>query len=280
MSKDSILSDPTKLMTLQEFMEWVPPDVQPLISGDILYPETNMIMFGAAKTWKSSIAYNMAKSLVTGTEWIGHRTQQCVVFFVQAEMPLGVQRKRLGKAYSDYYTDALFKSSKFYMKFDKTIKIDTTYGQQKLAKDLAEIRKQHPKEQMVVVLDPLYKMMTGKISDEYDMRKFTSGIEELAAKFRFACVLIHHKRLTRVDNAGQIVDLGAEEMLGSSILNDWCDTAIGVRIPDSADPDIITMSFPLTRHAEEIQHPMKIKIERSTLSISEVEEELELENLR
>uniref|UniRef100_A0A6M3K5J0 Putative ATPase domain containing protein n=1 Tax=viral metagenome TaxID=1070528 RepID=A0A6M3K5J0_9ZZZZ len=253
------LDDPTRLMTVEEFMRYTPPNIPAVVDHGILFSGTNMIIFGEPKTYKSTLMYELALSLATGNHWVGFGTKKCIVFYVQAEMPLAVQRLRLDKSWIGH----TFADLGIYMKFDRAMKLDTMYGQNKLAHDLKHIRSVHPKEELVVILDPLFELMMGRISDEYEMRKFTSAVNALQQEHQFTTIIVHHARKTHLDDNNKKVKQGAQEMLGSVILDAWLDTCGETIVHDfENDPTAVELKFLRTRHGMPVSSVhMRINVE-------------------
>lgn len=266
--------DPTRLMTVDEFMAYKPPPIPDIIGHHLLPVESNMVVFGEAKSYKSTLIYHLGLCVVNELKWIGFNTFPCVVFIVQAEMPIAIQRNRLGKMYEVYN----YKGKPLYMKFDRSLRLDTSYGKNKLAVDMKEIRSNHPKDNILLILDPLYKMMAGRISDEYDSRKFINAIDDLKSAIGFTTILVHHTRKTQMFE-GEQVDLAEQEMSGSNYFNAWVDSAMRTRIPDRREyPQRMKVSFPIARHAP-ILYPVNLEIELDTYMPNIVYPEVKVEDL-
>lgn len=248
--------------TIHDLVNWKRPEVRTIISDGILLPETRMIIFGAAKAWKSMLSLYTAFALCTGSPWFGFKTSKCVPFVYQVELPKAVFVQRalkFAKGANSYPPNVLFKTSHY-------IKLDSGYGISSIEKDVQEVRRRYPNEQLVLILDPLYKMMAGHITDEYDVRKLLDNLDEVKMKHNLTIIIIHHSRLTKVDTSGQIIDLGAEDMMGSSYLNNWCDTAIKVRLDNPhTGADRVEMTFELVRHAESVLPTIWIQWRRADL---------------
>ena len=241
---------------IKQLIAWKPPRQDPIIEGGILLPETRFFIFGAAKTWKSMLSLYTSFVLAKGDEWLGYKTQPSVVLKYQAELPKAIDRDRVMKyarAYNEY-PDNLF----FNTPVDR-IKLDTTWGIQSLQKDIEEVMNRCPDLRLVVILDPLYKLMQGHISDEYDVKKLQDNLDELKNKLHFSIILIHHSRLTKTDSSGGIIDLGAEETMGSSYWNNWCDTMLRTKLLNPfTTKDKVELDFFLTRNAQAIIPDMEL----------------------
>ena len=249
--------------SIQQLLDWHPPRQNPIIADGILLPETRLMVFGQAKSWKSILALHTAFCLATGSHWFGFETTKVTVLKYQAELPKAIDRDRVekyAKGLNSYPPNIFFKTP------SDRVKLDTTWGMSAINKDIEEVKSRSPGQPLVLILDPLYKLMAGHISDEYDAKKFQENIDDLKAKHSLSVVIIHHSRLSKTDSSGAIVDLGAEESMGSSYFNNWCDTMIRVKLlnPHSGSDDI-GISFELSRNAQVILHNFKVHWDRTNL---------------
>lgn len=248
---------------IHQLLNWEPPQRESVIEEGILLPETRMMIFGQAKAWKSMLSLHTAFILADGLEWFGFKTTKTATFKYQIELPKAIDKERVQKyarSAQSYPQNIFFKTP------TERVKLDTTWGRDSLTKDIQEIKKRCPDYHLVVILDPLYKLMSGHISDPNDVLKFQDNVDEVRAKEHVSFIIIHHSRLTRVDTSGGIIDLGSEEAMGSSYWNNWCDTMIRVKLLNPyAGADRVEMSFELTRNAHTILPKFFIHWSRATL---------------
>lgn len=262
--------------TVQSLINWKPPVRKSIIEQGVLLPETQLILFGPSKSWKSILANHTAFCIANGDNWLGFKTSKCVVFRYQIELPRAVDRRRVIK-YSTGAEGRLYdsKPKNLYFKTNTYIKMDSTFGIASLDKDIQEILNRHPNEHLVVIIDPLYKIMSGRITDEYDVRKLTDNLDILKNKYALTWIIVHHTRLTRILQDGSEVDLGAEDMLGSAVLTWWCDTAVKLKVlnPHSGR-DKIRLTFEIPRHAEDVLPIIDFKWDRSNLQLNITKREI------
>ena len=160
---------------IHELISWQPPVQEAIIESGILLPETRMIIFGPAKSWKTMLSLHTAFCLANGTDWFGYKTAKCLPLKYQVEIPKAIDRKRVikyAKGADSYPPNVLFKSATY-------TKLDSSYGVTGIDKDLKEAERRYPGQQMVLILDPLYLLMSGHITDEYDVRKILDNFDEL-----------------------------------------------------------------------------------------------------
>ena len=245
---------------VDELIAWNPPYQKEIISDGILLPETCMILFGSAKGWKSGLALHTAHCIATGKDWFGFRTTKSAVFKYQVEIPKALERERVVKYMNgDRPKSMLFKTAPY-------AKIDTGYGKSNLEKDIGEAKERCPDTHLVLILDPVYLLISGHISDDYDIKRLLDNLNDIKAKHHLSLILVHHSHKTRVDSSGQIIDLGSEEIMGSSYFNNWADTMVRLKLLNPyTGANKVEMSFGLVRHAKAVLPVLEIYWSRQTL---------------
>lgn len=253
-----------KLLTIEntcELLAWKPAYHKSIISDGLLLPETGMIIFGSAKAWKSAMALHTGYCIANGYDWFGFKTNKSTVFKYQVELPKAVDRRRVEK-----YMNGNRPSNMFY-KTAPYSKIDTSYGKMSLEKDIQIVQSRSPDSHVVLILDPIYLLITGHISDDYDIKKLLDSLNEMKAKHGITVILIHHTHKTRVDSSGEVIDLGSEEIMGSSYFNNWADTMVRVKLLNPySGSNRVRMTFELARNNETGRLPsMELLWNRSNL---------------
>lgn len=248
---------------IQQLLSWQPEKRDSIIEEGILLPETTFMMFGQAGAWKSMLSLHTAFAIATGTSWFGYKTTKSTTLKYQAELPKAIDRDRVAKyakGANSYPPNAFFKTV-----YERT-KLDTSWGIASFNKDIQDVRSRNPDDYLVVIIDPLYMLMSGHISDEYDVKKMQDNLNESKLKLCYSIIIIHHSRLTRVDSSGNIVDLGAEEVMGSSYWNNWCDTMVRVKLLNPySGSDSVEISFEKVRNAQTILPSFQVHWDRTNL---------------
>ncbi len=265
---------------VEQFRQWSPPyRPDDLIEDGLLFPGAALMMFGAAGSWKTMGGIHLASCLAKGIPWFGLKTSTATVLLHQAELTKSKQKDRVFK----YLNNNQGKSPNlfYYTVEDENVFVDTTVGMSLLEKHIDEVRRRAHDTSLpiVVILDPLKHYMKGHISDEYEVNKFQRNLDPIRKGKAVAFIIIHHARLTRVDGGGAVVDLGAEEIMGSSYWNNWLDTIIRLKItnPFSGSNRILT-SFGKHRNSEEFHPSFTIEWSRSTLTPEVVDREIVVED--
>ena len=245
--------------TIQELVDWTPPYQPEVISEGILKSETGLIIFGDAKGWKSMMALHTANCIATGEPWFGYKVTKALPAKYQCELPKAIDRERTIKYFNSHRPH-------MYLKTNPYISIDTGYGKSSLDKDLSELKSHWPDRHVVLILDPIYLMISGNISDANDVKKFLQTISDLKAKHHISVILIHHTHKTRVDSSGNIIDLGSDEVMGSYYFKAWADTMIRVKLlNENEGSDKVRVTFDLVRHATRPLPAFSIKWSRQSL---------------
>jgi len=262
---------PSNIDDIQSLSIWEPAhNADELISNGLLSPGSRMIYFGGPKSWKTILAQHTAFCLATGRDWLGFHTRICIPFKLQVELPKAIEKKRVLK-----YSNAMLQLTgrpdlasppNMYFRTDNYIKLDTPAGVKSLEQNLDLISRRYPHNTIVLILDPVYKLITGHIEDSYDVQRLLDHLDLMMGQFNLAIILVHHARKSRISNDGSIVDLGAEESTGSRYLANWCDTMIQLRLVNPRESQVeVMLNFVHTRNAEEDLPNIKVKWERSTL---------------
>jgi len=243
--------------SLQDFLAWRPPHIQQLIGNGILIPQGKIIIFGPYKSWKSMTSIDLAFKLSTGKPWLGFTTTLSTVLIIQLEIPKAAYQTRVNK-YA--FGNKLNPSTNLYLMTTRNLKLDKGWGLALLEQWIIATQAQ------VVIIDPIYKVVSGRLTDEYDVRQFTDRMDEIIEKHRVSVVLLHHEGKDWVIE-GERYDRGADASFGSAVFGWWCDSSIELRTI-SEGSNIVTMSFPLLRLAEDDIKPIQVTINRSNLVFS------------
>lgn len=245
-------------MTLQELVAWTPPFQKYVISSGILVPGTKMIIFGRFQTWKSMLSIHTAFTIANGLPWFGYKTTKTPTYYLQVEVPQTQLRERVLK----YTIGNKVVADNVWLATEPYIKLDKGFG---LAAIDGELSRTQAK---LLIVDPIYKVVSGHMTDEWDMRQFMDRMDLLMDKYKFSLILIHHDRKHLIQD-GVMISCGAEDMFGSSIFIDWVDTAVRSETNDN-DGELI-LTFEKARHAQEELKPLTIQIDRATLRFNKKE---------
>jgi len=249
-----------------QLLQWKPPVSPSEIIGDgILFPGTTMMLFGAAGAWKTINTLHLVYCIASGKPWFGFETSPATVLSHQVELPKFLFRERFIKY---KYGNQMTSPNIFFLTPSDDVLLDTTFGLGELAKTIEEVQRRahNPQLPLVIALDPLMLYMSGHISDEYDVKKFQRNVNSLRRQYNITIIIVHHARLMRTDSAGGVIDLGAEEIMGSSYWNNWLDTIVRLKVTNPFHgSDTIHFDFGKTRNAQRFLPGFTVRWKRDTL---------------
>lgn len=237
---------------IPEIVAWQPPVITPIISNGILLPRTRLVLYGRYKAWKSMVAMNMAYAIATGKPWLGYTTTMGSVLVFQFEIPHALLRNRIVKysQHSSLYPPNLTFTTPHFLKLDRDVSLP-----------LMKLYLDYYRPQ-VVVIDPIYKALTGDISSSFDVSKFIDNLDILMERHDFALILVHHERKEHYSPTGEVLSHGSQDMMGSSYIPNWLDTAIQL---DRLDDTNVHLSFTAMRHATEELMDLNLRFSHDTL---------------
>lgn len=215
-----------------------------------------MVIFGLWKSWKSMLAQDIGFSIATGTPWLRFNTLPSRVLNLQLEIPEFLLRERVSQ-YAHGHQQ--FPSSLRYWT-QHYLKLDRDYGMHFLEGVLAE---EHPD---VLIIDPIYKVITGNISDSFDVAKFLDNLDLLMEKWNLAVILVHHERKPQQDDNGKQRPATAADMMGSSYLLNWLDTGVMLERLGGPNSSTISVTFDPMRHARTEIPAIKVAFDRQSLA--------------
>ena len=183
-----------------EFMAMDIPEPEELVYPALVMREAVTLVAGPSKFGKSILVMNLAKSLVTGDEFLTrHPVKRASVLYLQTEMGASAVKKRLGQM-------ALLSDRLWIRNVEPgELKLNTArkgnYGRRtetghresilSLVKDLRE------REVEVLIVDPLYELLDGSEVDEFAMKSLFECLKGIARYTPCAVVAVHHTKKRR-----------------------------------------------------------------------------------
>jgi RecA-family ATPase len=254
--------------SLHDLEKWVAPITDPIIGGGILPENGRGFIYGRYKSMKSLLALYTALCVGDGREWLGFKTPQTgvPVLYLQIEMPHRFMKSRYEGMTREWPKDAPAQwdltRSQVHIWSEPFIKLDTAEGLNQLNRHLSNLK---PK---LLIIDPLYKVMSGNILDPNAVRGFLDTMDRTMAVHNISVVVVHHPR------KGLYEEWGSDDMLGSVFLSAWADTVIKVTRDSGVkgSKDIpLTLNFDVMRHAEEPIEEMEVMFDSKTMLFTPVE---------
>jgi RecA-family ATPase len=241
--------------TPKQLRDWKAPERKMLIANNILCPQYKMIMYGKGGLYKSLLCLHTAIALARGENWLGYKTCKCKAVFMTAEGCLEDLQDRELDYFNGMQVDWEAVDPSIRLTVERDTKLDRGYGIDMLESKL--FSKFVPD---VMIIDPIYAVTSGRMTDEYDVRKFIDEMNKLITKYKFALILVHHTRKDQMVD-GEVVECDEDDLMGSVVWRNWCDTIIKVSKTDRTDRDgVIRVSFSKCRNTKKKILPFEVQI--------------------
>jgi len=261
-----------RLLTLADLREYKPPPAYSLIRGGVLNIGSRMVIFGDEGTFKSAAATHAGFCLSRGSSWLGFKTTQANILYIQGEMSVSETKERIeqyiegsGAIYSARPGSVPNEAERLkkYKEPDNLVvetltddvNLDTISGYNFIRNELELMITHLPARPIVLICDPLFKMFRYDLIKEEDLKSMTSNIDKLrkdtslfAHHPGMAVIIVHHARKAQVDAEGNRIEgPGSTDMFGSAHLKWWADTIMKFEL-DSRDETESTVEVKFTKH--------------------------------
>lgn len=265
---------------LKDFLAWEPQFPKELIGKQVLVEGGAAILVGKYKTFKSMLAANVALGMAEGLAVLGGLSTPAggaSTLYVQTEISHPLLHFRIKPMWENLWTPPEVNGAVPQLVGGNTIPKDTTTGKQvwfwteaylKLDTPVGIVKLAEQVEKLqpdLVIIDPLYKVISGKMTDQDIITALTDNIDLLRAKYNVAFLLITHTRKSRHDDDGAPPYGDTDEMFGSAVFSWWPDTVIQVSRKPNSTPDTIVIKAEVTRHAREEIANVNLRFDRKTL---------------
>ena len=161
------------------------PELAPPLIGGILRQGHKMLIAGPSKAGKSFLQIELCIAIAEGRRWLGRRCAQGRVLYVNLEL----DRASCLHRFKDVYT-ALGWPAKNLQNIDIWNLRGKSVPMDKLAPKL--IRRAQKKGYCAVVIDPIYKVITGDENSAEQMAKFCNQFDKICAELGVAAIYCHH----------------------------------------------------------------------------------------
>ena len=161
------------------------PPLSPCLIENVLRQGHKMLIAGPSKAGKSFALIELCIAISEGVEWLGWSCTKGKVLYINLEL----DRASCLHRFKDVYT-ALGLNAESISNIDiwnlrgKTIPMD------KLAPKL--IRRAHKKNYIAVIIDPIYKVITGDENSAEQMSYFCNQFDKICSELGTAVIYCHH----------------------------------------------------------------------------------------
>ena len=224
---DDNLPDPEKLDSVWDSLPELAP---PLIDG-VLRQGHKMLVAGPSKAGKSFALIELCCAIAEGREWLGFKCTQGKVMYVNLEL----DRASCLHRFKDVYTSLKWNPENIgnidiWNLRGKSIPMD------KLAPKM--IRRAAKKNYIAIIIDPIYKIITGDENSAEQMSKFCNQFDKVCTELGCAVIYCHHhskglqgekKSMDRASGSGvfardpdaliDLIELDLDDAVKSSIEN-------------------------------------------------------------
>lgn len=239
----------TPFESFESLIAWRPAPTVQYIGSDILLENTKMMIFAAPKMFKSLAAAQLSLCLASGQDWLGFKTIQCKVAYLQSEVPKKEFRDRLYKM----GVNAVVPPNTAFFITDSGFKLDNQAAYKALQVRLDHLR---PK---ILILDPWYKMLSREDNQHYSQSQ--DLMDALIKDFNLSIIMIHHDTVPQYDyKAGKHVEFFHPR--GPRTVEGWFDSIIELKGDIQTDDRVLNFEL---RHAHYLPKPMSLKLDRTKL---------------
>ncbi|MBE6123095.1 MAG: hypothetical protein E7190_10375 [Erysipelotrichaceae bacterium] len=168
--------------------EPLPELPEPIIDG-VLRKGHKLIITGASKMGKSWLMINLAISIAEGLPWLGFSTKQGKVLYVNLEID---QISFMHRIADTYERMLIPKSERHYENLDLWCLRGQAKPMDKLVNELT--REIESKGYELVIIDPIYKVLTGAENDASDMAYFCNQFDKICELGCSTAYVHHHSK--------------------------------------------------------------------------------------
>jgi len=230
------------------------PKIKELIGQGILIENSKLVLYGAFKAGKSTLLQYIGMCCAGGLCLWGNphfKTQCCVVCYLQLEMPHKAFLKRLRYSSLSQIPEV---ATNLYITSEPWLKLDKPEGIDMLTNALNAVKPE------ILIIDPLYKTISGSENSVEDLSKAFDNLDILLNEFNCALMFSSQARKRQIIPKVGAIDLGDEELRGSTAIPAWVDSIVGLRRKQGNEREL-TMQL---RHGDKEDFNFSIKYEKET----------------
>lgn len=181
---ESVNDDLPDFENIYDIIDNLPPMAPELVSG-VLREGHKMLIVGGSKTGKSFLLIEFCLAVASGRSWIGWKCAQGRVLYVNLEL----DRNSCLHRFKDV-CEAAGVPREAFQQLDIWNLRGRTESIDKLVPKLVRRAKKHSYK--AIVIDPIYKVLTGDENSAEQMAKFCNQFDRIATETGAAVVYVHH----------------------------------------------------------------------------------------
>jgi RecA-family ATPase len=161
------------------------PPLKPELIPGVLRVGHKMLLAGPSKAGKSFLLINLCISIAEGIEWLGMPCKQGRVLYVNLELDEDSCFHRIAEIYKKLDIEP---------RYPQNLQIWNLRGHAVPMNRLAPLLIQRFKEKHyeAVVIDPIYKVITGDENNATEMSQFCSYFDQVATEMGVSVIYCHH----------------------------------------------------------------------------------------
>lgn len=245
-----------------EFLSWRPELPLELLGKGLLHAKQKLILYGPRKTFKSMLVCYLLHCWRYGVDFLDIPVPPMGVtaLYLQLELSHELLHERMDEMHK-HFAGRHLDPRPLHIWTEQMLKLDGQgTGIGRIAKYL---EKWHPD---VLILDPLYKLLSASINDQLAMTHLFDQLDVLADKYGCAIVIIAHPRKPQPgSNSGRF---DSDDLMGQSLFSAWADTVIQLNRVKGDDSDDRLLTFEATRYAKEELDPLEIHFNRASMQFT------------
>ena len=175
------LPDPESLQSVWENL----PELSPCLIDGVLRKGHKMLIAGPSKAGKSFLQIELCISIAEGKSWLGWKCARGRVMYVNLEL----DRASCLHRFQDVY-DALGWKPEHLDSIDIWNLRGKSVPMDKLAPKL--IRRAAKKDYVAIIIDPIYKVITGDENSADQMANFCNQFDKICSELGCAVIYCHH----------------------------------------------------------------------------------------
>lgn len=181
--------DPSEFPPFENFKDIFndPPPKKPVLIENVMRRGHKMIISGQSKAGKSFAALELAFAIAEGMKWFGHWCTKGKVLFVNMEVDGASLDDRLINVYKAFgkTTDGHMENiTLWHLRGVEGVSLKT------LTEEL--IRRTKEQNYSCIIIDPIYKIMTGDENSNGDMARMLTTLDRVAREAGASVVFVHH----------------------------------------------------------------------------------------
>ncbi len=190
-------------------------EMPPILIENILYKNHSMLFYGPSKSCKSFLLLMLTVAIISGGEWLGFKCSCGNVLIIEFENGQAMTYERIKAIMEENNIDEKYLSRVSVITLKKRADINTLVD--------GLIKNIPPEKYSAIIIDPVYKLLSGGESQAEIVDAVLSKIEELSKKLKTSVILCHHTK-----KEGQTYQNIIDRISGSGLIGRDMAALIGI----------------------------------------------------